>query len=384
MLQQPKPKAVIRSAFRRKSRLSDIKLKILAAPAFDPRTGNPYCSLLYEHLRELRVEVEEFSFRRALFGKHQIWHLHWPERHLGSHLLKAVTGIHLILACILLARARKTRVFWTAHNLVSHGRRHPRLEGYYWFLFTRLLDGVIFLSSDGLRFAQKQFPGLKNVPRFVVPHGHYRSVIPCKIDSENARKSLGLPADCRVFLFFGRISGYKNVPHLIRSFRQSQHHEWRLCIVGNLSSDVALQELTNSVQGDPRILLRIGWVSTEDIQTHFRSADLVVLPFREISNSGSVLLALSMDVPLLTVAQGALPELQQNVGKEWIHFYEGELTSNDLAQGIEWAMHTNRAHRAPLEAFEWPAVAQMTLNAYRTVVFNSERQNELDFGVELK
>ncbi|MFC5864170.1 glycosyltransferase family 4 protein [Acidicapsa dinghuensis] len=364
--------------------MPDIKLKILGAPAFDPRTGNPYCSLLYEHLQELGVEVEEFSLRRALFGRHQVFHFHWPERHLGSHLLKAIAGIHLVLACIVWAKSRKTRVFWTAHNLVSHRRRHPRLESYFWFLFTRLLDGVIFLSSDGLIAAQKQFPGLKNVPGFVVPHGHYRSVIPCDVDRENARKSLGLPAECRVFLFFGRISGYKNVPHLIRSFRQSAYQEWRLCIVGNLSPDVALNELISSVHGDPRILLRIGWVSTEDIQTHFRSADLMVLPYREISNSGSALLALSMDLPLLTVAQGALPELQQNVGKEWIRFYEGELTSNDLSQGIDWAMHTSRSDRAPLEAFEWPAIAQMTLNAFRAVILNTENQKEFGFGLELK
>jgi beta-1,4-mannosyltransferase len=363
--------------------LPDINLKILAAPAFDPRTGNPYCSLLYENLQDLGIEVVEFTFWRALFGRYTVWHLHWPERHLGSGILKAIAGIDLILAFILLAKLRGIRVIWTAHNLVSHGRRHPRLEGYYWFLFTRLIDGVIFLSSDGLCAAQKQFPSLKNVPSFVVPHGHYRSAIPCDISRETARTALALPAECRVFLFFGRISGYKNVPHLIRSFRQSHHQEWRLCIVGNLSSDVALKDLTEAVNGDPRILLRVGWVSTQDIQTHFRSADLVVLPFREISNSGSALLTLSMDVPLLTVAQGALPELQQTVGKEWIRFYEGELSQNDLAEGIDWAVRFGRADRAPLDAFEWPAVAQMTLNAYQAVVLHGQKRKEFGYGTGL-
>ena len=359
-----------------------IDLKILAAPAFDPRTGNPYCSLLYENVQELGVEVEEFTYKRALFGTYSIWHLHWPERHLGSGILKALLGVHVIFACILLGKMRGSQIIWTAHNLVSHGRRHPRLESYYWFVFTRLLDGVIFLSSDGLQFAQRQFAGLKNVSSFVVPHGHYRSVIPCSVSRDSARQSLKLPESSRVFLFFGRISGYKNVPHLIRAFRQSQNQEWRLCIVGNLSSDVVLSDLTEAAGGDPRVILHVGWVANEDIQTHFRCADLVVLPFREISNSGSALLTLSMDTPLLTVAQGALPELQQSVGDEWIHFYEGELEPGDLTEAIEWAVRSNRADRAPLEAFEWPAVARMTLDAYQAVVLHARKQKEFGYGTE--
>lgn len=363
--------------------MPDINLKILAAPAFDPRTGNPYCSLLYENLQGLGVEVEEFTFRRALFGKHAIWHLHWPERHLGSDLPKALVGIHLILTYIFLGKLRGTRIIWTAHNLVSHGRRHPRLESYFWSVFTRLIDGVIFLSTDGLRAAHKTFPCLRNIPAFVVPHGHYRSAIPCDVSRENARKSLELPIECRVFLFFGRISGYKNVPHLIRSFRESRQPDWRLCITGNLSSEVTLDDLIEAAGDDPRVLLRVGWVSTTDIQIHFRSADLVVLPFREISNSGSALLTLSMDVPLLTVSQGALPELQQSVGKEWIHFYEGELALDDLTEGIEWATCASRAEKAPLDAFEWGVVARKTLDAYQAVVVHRQKQRELGYGAEL-
>jgi beta-1,4-mannosyltransferase len=363
--------------------LPDINLKVLAAPAFDPRTGNPYCSLLYENLQYLGVEVEDFTFRRAISGKYSVWHFHWPERHLGSGILKALAGIHLILAYIFIGKMRRTRIIWTAHNLVSHGRRHPRLEAYFWFLFTRLIDGVIFLSSDGISVARKQFPGLRNVPGFVVPHGHYRTVIPCDVSHERARELLGISTECRVFLFFGRISGYKNVPHLIRVFRQSEHMDWRLCIVGNLSSDVAIKSLTEAAGNDSRVLLRVGWVPTEDIQTHFRGADVVVLPFREISNSGSALLTLSMDVPLLTVAQGALPELQQSVGSEWIRFYEDELKLEDLVEGMGWSLNVPRAPRAPLDAFDWPSVARMTLCAYEAILLHDQKQKEFGYGTGL-
>jgi beta-1,4-mannosyltransferase len=353
-----------------------MSLKVLAWPAFDPRTGNPYCSLLYRNLEDLSVKVHEFSYGHALFGKYDVLHLHWPERHLGSGTAKALAGIHVVFACVLWAKIRRAKVIWTAHNLVSHGRRHPLLERYFWFVFTRLINGFISLSKDGCEHARTLFSGLRNRQGFVVPHGHYRNAIPAEMSTEKARELLGISLECKVVLFFGRVSGYKNVPHLIRTFRQSRNEDWRLCVVGGLSSDVTMNDLTEATEGDSRVLLRIGWVSTEDIQMYFRSADLVVLPFREISNSGSVLLTMSFNTPLLTVAQGALPELQESIGREWISFYSNELELPHLISAMDWARHESRADHAPLAAFEWPFIARLTLNAYEAVVSNETQDRE--------
>jgi len=143
-----------------------------------------------------------------------------------------------------------------------------------------------------------------------------------------------------------------------------------------MSSDITMSDLTEATGGDSRVLLRIGWVSTEDIQIHFRSADLVVLPFREITNSGSVLLTMSFNTPLLTVAQGALPELQESIGREWIRLYNDELELPHLASAMDWARDEGRAARAPLAPFEWPLIARLTLNAYEAVVSKRTRDSE--------
>ena len=50
----------------------------MAWPAFANRLENPYNALLYSALRELDVEVVEFSVQRLLFGpRADILHLHW-------------------------------------------------------------------------------------------------------------------------------------------------------------------------------------------------------------------------------------------------------------------------------------------------------------------
>jgi beta-1,4-mannosyltransferase len=42
-----------------------------------------------------------------------------------------------------------------------------------------------------------------------------------------------------------------------------------------------------------------------------RAADLIALPYKEILNSGSAILALSFDRPILVPAAGALAELSE-------------------------------------------------------------------------
>ena len=101
-----------------------------------------------------------------------------------------------------------------------------------------------------------------------------------------------------------------------------------------------------------------------DVQRYLRAADLVVLPFRDITNSASALLALSFDRPVLVPALGAMGELQAIVGTEWVRTYEGELTAEVLAEALEWAAHRSDGS-APLDALGWAEIARRTLVVYR-------------------
>src|SRR3546814_10110494 len=55
-------------------------------------------------------------------------------------------------------------------------------------------------------------------------------------------------------------------------------------------------------------------------------ADAVVLPYRDIVNSGSALLALSRFRPVIAPRLGSLIELQGQVGEDWLWLYDGPLT----------------------------------------------------------
>jgi beta-1,4-mannosyltransferase len=92
-----------------------------------------------------------------------------------------------------------------------------------------------------------------------------------------------------------------------------------------------------------------------------------VLPYRRILNSGTVLLALTFDRPVLVPDLGSMPDLQKAFGTDWIRLYAGELTTAELAGAIDWARATGR-RAVDLDRFDWRAIARRTLEVYAAIL----------------
>jgi glycosyltransferase involved in cell wall biosynthesis len=343
-------------------------MKVVAYPAFNPREQNPYTRLLY---RNMAAEVADFSYRRSLTTRYDILHLHWPEWELNAYssAIEAAARLRMKLLAIDFLRARGARVVWTAHNLSAHDGLHPRLEKWFWSAFISRVDAYIALTQSGRAAAQKRFPRLERIPSFVIPHGHYRDEY--RVNSnDDARKQLGIRCRAKVMLFFGQVREYKNVPALIRAFRGTQKDEV-LCIAGRPSSENLAAEVRREACGDPRVLLHLYEVPKDRVQLFFRAADLVVLPYRDILNSGAALLALSFNRPVLVPNQGAMGELQTSAGAEWVRTYSGDIDAAQLEDGLAWAATPARPRELCLDHLEWPRLAEQTLHAYEEI--RSER-----------
>jgi glycosyltransferase involved in cell wall biosynthesis len=344
-------------------------MQVLALPGFKSRDDNPYNWLLYTNMQQLGVEVEEYSRSKVWKNRYDIWHLHWPELPLnGKNRLKAIVKMLELLLQISWARLQGTKIVWTAHNLAAHERLYPKLESWFWQALIQRLDGYISLSQAGLAAAQQQFPALTHLPGFVVPHGHYRGEYVDNLSAQQARTALKIPISQKVILFFGRIRAYKNVVELIRVFKQLDDPNVVLYIVGRPEFPELRAALQQESTLDDRVHLCLDFIANDQVQTYFRAADLVVLPYREILNSGSALLALSFDRPILVPLKGALGELQAQVGEPWVHTYSGEINSATIAESLHWVENTPRTTRPPLEMLDWSELAQQTLDAYQAIV----------------
>ena len=346
------------------------RLKVLGWPGFTSENGNPYTRLLYEGMEaETNVEVDGFSMFEPLQRRYDVWHVHWPEDFL-SYPSKVAAYFYVTAELLLFAWARLwgTKLVWTVHDLGPHESYHPRLEALFWPLFLPMVDGIISLSETARAEAYERFPVLRSVPSAIVPHGHYRTAYPDPVPKAEARRRFNLEADAPVILFVGRIRPYKNVVSLIETFRQWKNPEARLVVAGNPVSDDLSERICTAAERDARIRSDLRFIEEGEMPALIATADLVVLPYETIMHSGSALLALSFDRPVLVPDRGAMTELQQRVGPEWMRTYSGELTPAVLADGMEWAQTTPRADRAPVEDLEWSRLARQTVALYRRVM----------------
>jgi beta-1,4-mannosyltransferase len=345
---------------------------VLAWPGPGTRARNPYTWLLYSHLAELGVRVRDFTPARALRGGYDILHVHWPERALVrpgrlARTAGAIGGV-VILG---VARRRGASVVWTTHNARPHEGRDTRLERWYWSGVTRRLDGVIHPSLASQEEVETRYPALARLPHAVVRMGHFRGCYPDHVSREEARATFGIPEGAAVVTFIGLVRPYKNLPHLVSTVRALPPERNVVLLVGGRPlQDAFAADVHRAAGGDPRVRLTLRHVPDEDVQRYLRAADLVVLPFTDITNSGSALLALSFDRPVLLPRRGAMAELQALIGADWVYTYDGELTPAVLEEAIARARRRH-GETPDLSPLEWGAIARETLEFYRAVAGGS-------------
>lgn len=336
-------------------------MRILAWPGFKNREHNPYNYLLYSALQKLGCHVEELDRFRSWWRSYAILHIHWPEYPLNRWNTVGYLKVKALFSLLRLHKARGAKVVWTVHNLEPHEKPSESVLEWFYRELLRYVDGAIYLSETSLHLAHSKYPVLSKVPSSVIPHGHYRGVYPDFVDRYQARDYFGLSFSDTVLVFLGQIRPYKGLESLISSFRFLRNPRVRLLIAGRPIDDIYFKHLLNLANGDDRIRFFPRFVPDEHLQYYLRAADLMILPYTEVLNSGSVLLGLSFDLPVLVPNMGSMRELQSLLGKTWIRLFEPPLS----AEAIQNALGQGKpAGKPPLEKLDWDMIAQRTKRFY--------------------
>ena len=112
-------------------------------------------------------------------------------------------------------------------------------------------------------------------------------------------------------LFFGNIRRYKGVDVLVRALAVVQEVlDVEAVIAGEFYIDPGpLRRLADEMGVAHRICWHDRYVSNEHVPALFRNSDVVVLPYRDASQSGVVPLAYEFDVPVIATDVGGLSEV---------------------------------------------------------------------------
>jgi glycosyltransferase involved in cell wall biosynthesis len=334
--------------------------RILAWPRAIPI--DPYYGRVSDGLESYGWRVDNFDYVAPLRRAYEIVHIHvgtFPFR--NRRKLIALPRLGMVMASLQLARGRGARFVWSLHNLASHEQHHPRLEGSYMGWLSRLASLSVHMSESGRRAALERFPALGDRPSVVIPLMHFGETYGELPSFAEARRRLGLDASLRVILMLGQIRRYKNVPELMRAFRGLTAEDLRLYIVGNPQEPPVVDEI-RSLASDNRVVLSLKPAPVEDVKTYMGAANLVVAPYQEILNSGSALLALTHSRPVLLPERGAMAELQQTVGSDWVRLYQPPLTPRILNEALDWGQASrpkapDLSHYSPERVVKAHAVA---------------------------
>lgn len=335
-------------------------------PARSNAAHNPFQTLLSEATESNGWQVREFRPFHSCFLPASVWHWHWPEGQF-AHRSRASAWLRLVALTVLLfvARVRRISVIWTAHNISGHIPDNRPVENVFWRIFHKRIQGVHYLSESSRMRAFSTFPLLKQKPYVVTRHGHYKAVYGVPLSKEESRSSFGLDPRRPTIVFCGKVSAYKGVADLISSFTLTSGNDIQLFVAG-AASETEEQLVRLSAAKDKRVHLLLKHLTDQEIRRVVSSADLVVLPYREVTNSGSVLLALSLDRPVLSANKGSIPELMSQLPAPWITTYTGVLTPDDLVSALAEAEVVSNGH-PDLSPFEWSTISAELCEFYESM-----------------
>lgn len=335
-------------------------MRVMASPAGDSDGMQPYTELLYGALRDRGLRVESWGNLQAVSHPPDVIHIHWPEHRLGRRDLRSRLRALAFLLALTVARLRGATVVYTGHNTLGHDHDDSRFDRVFIAIFDRLVDVLIVLSSAGSAELLSARPGLNAVSRVHVRHGTFRDAYPATPARSAARSALNLERDVTTVVFAGQVRPYKGVVDLIRASRGLQV---QVLVAGSCPDDGLRSDLEReAAKSTGQVHLRLHRLDPSEMATVVGAADLVALPYRHILNSGSALLALGFDRPIVVPDTPTFSELAGEVGEQWVRRFQG---NHLVAEDLEGALEDLPEGSPDLSAHDWDLVAAATIEAYQ-------------------
>jgi glycosyltransferase involved in cell wall biosynthesis len=347
----------------------------------DFRRDNPYQRLLADGIQSSSTWKVVFynHYKRGLplsrgvsqLEEHpDLLHLHWLNPYQkGKGYFLQLFYQQKMLADLALLKARGIPYVWTFHNLLSHDTPYPGLEKQFFRKLALRSQAVLLHQESAADQFRELFPEAGDKAR-VIPHGHYRDHYGPRIDKESARRQLGLPEDGRLILFFGMIRPYKGLETLLNSWQGlgDRTSGSRLLIAGSPQDAEFARSIREQVKSCDSIILHDRFVPDESVPAYFSAADAAVFPFQKILTSGSVILALSYELPVIAPD---FPTIRETVQPLTTGLYEAG-NANALTARIQQACEgqlpvAGNSLELVRDRLDWEKIGKATAELYSRV-----------------
>ena len=314
------------------------------------RVGSPRVrrvAKLAEHVPEM------LRYRRAARAA-DVVHFQWLSvQYLDGRLLPARGGA---------GSARRAPLVLTAHDILPREAR-PGQRTAQRRLYDRF-DAIVVHSEHGRRRLTNEL-GVGPDRVHVIPHGvleHLAASGP----EERASARPPFATELPVVLCFGLMRPYKGIDLLLDAWRGIDDAE--LWIAGMPRMDISALRAAAppSVRFVPR------FIGDDELPGYFRRADLLVLPYREIDQSGVLFTALAFGKPLLLSDVGGFPEIAATGAARSFPAGDAGALRECLRELIADAPARSglaaRAQELATGEYSWRAIAERTLALYESLL----------------
>jgi glycosyltransferase involved in cell wall biosynthesis len=240
------------------------------------------------------------------------------------------------------------------------------------------LSDHLFVHTNKMKEELCQDFGVAERSVTVIRHPINNAFPDTNLTAAEAKRQLSVEESEKAVLFLGKIRPYKGIEQLLVAFQQLVKRDatYRLIIAGEpkKGSEDYLDEIRAIVTRDfsqGEIILKFQFIPDEQMELFLKAADVLVLPYKDISQSGILFLAYSFGLPVVATDVGSFREAIVE-GKTGFICKPGDTA--DLARMLEayFSSHLYRdlaTRRQEIKDYansvhSWDAVGDLTRTAY--------------------
>lgn len=260
---------------------------------------------------------------------------------------------------------------YTAHNTLPHEPRWWHRRAYqHWY---RRVDAIHVLSGH----ARNGVLALASIPPgrvHVVPHGNYQALrARTAASAEPTKLALGIPTGHKVGLAFGLVREYKGIDRLVQAAALLPTDVPLTLLIAGGGSAELFEQYVNQAKAlgvGHRFVFRRGYVPDDELAGLLRCSDFAVFPYRNIYQSGALMLAMTFGVPMVTADLPGFKEYVQEGQQALmcdcadIDAFAQTLQRITLDDDLRNAMGRSARDLADTK-YDWGAIADELLRIYR-------------------
>lgn len=302
----------------------------------------------YNILKLLMLKLKGYS----------IFHIHFEYAFPSTFFMKIIVKFLKLL---------NYKIVWTIHDISSNYTSKFRTKEKSRWLYENTDYKFVHYKSNLARLKECFDVEIDNVEVIFHPVFNY----PNNITTEEARNRLGIPSSKKVILSFGMIKKYKGQIELVKAF-EKLNKEYICLIVGSGRNDSETSEFIKkkAKQYKDRLMFIDKYIPEDEIQIYFNASDVVVLPYRWITQSGIVPLAYSFSKPVIITDVGASSEMVTD-GKTGLLIPPNDINALVCAINhiftVDYKQMGIKARDATRK-FSWDKLAENTIKIYKRVV----------------